>query len=478
MTTGAYCTVLVFAILFAWMLWRKDKEVHDLRKELESVGEENDIVLDFMHKIVAEVASGADKHSVYLRILRSITLACGATSACIYERNSKNNLVAVESDGLFPPQREINPLMLKTARSRADFIDKILKGEELEPYEGIIGQASESGEPVFIKRAESSARVVNHKDAALRITSIMAIPMMFRGEFYGVLALANPIGGEYFSDLDFSIACSIADQSALSLYSINAFNQLVEKSKMDSDLTLAKSVQSYILPEKLYSINGFDSAARYMPQQKVGGDFYDTFDLGSGKIGAVIGDVSGKGVSAAIIMAICQSKLRYLASRYSSPSETLKALNSEMVVAMRSDMFVTMVYAIFDTTKNKVSIARAGHEKPLVFSAEAGVADFVKSKGIAIGMVSSEIFDCAIYDVERPFGVGDVMMLYSDGVTEAVNPDGEEFSTGRLKNVLEKTASLAADEINEFVTREVAKFSCKSRPTDDDFTLLTIKRVG
>lgn len=89
MTTGAYCTVLVFAILFAWMLWRKDKEVHDLRKELESVGEENDIVLDFMHKIVAEVASGADKHSVYLRILRSVTLACGATSACIYERNSK-----------------------------------------------------------------------------------------------------------------------------------------------------------------------------------------------------------------------------------------------------------------------------------------------------------------------------------------------------------------------------------------------------
>ncbi len=476
--TGAYFTVLVFAIIFAYLLWRKDKEVRELRKELEAVGEENDIVLDFMHKIVTEVASGADKRSVHLRFLRSVTLACGATSACIYERNSKNNLVAVESEGLFPPQREINPLLLKNAKSRAALIEEILKGEELQPYEGIIGHASENGEPIFIKRAESSARVVNHKDAALKITSIMAIPMMFRGEFYGVLALANPIGGECFSDLDFSIACSMADQSALSLYSINAFNELVEKSKIDSDLTLAKSVQSYILPEILCNINGFDSAALYLPQQKVGGDFYDTFDLGQGKIGAVIGDVSGKGVAAAIIMAICQAKLRYLAEKYSSPAETLKALNAEMVVAMRSDMFVTMVYAIFDTTKNNVVIARAGHEKPFVFSSESGTSEFVKSKGIAIGMVPSEIFDGAIYDVERKFNVGDIMMLYSDGVTEAVNLDGEEFSTSRLKNLVEKSKSLSAAEINEAVVQQVAKFSCKSRPTDDDFTLLTIRRIG
>ena len=474
---GAYCTLLFVAALFAWLLWRKDHEVHDLRREVEAMGEENDIVLDFMHKIVSEVASGADKKKVFLRILRSVTLACGATSACIYERNSRNMLVAVESEGLFPPQREINPLLLKSAESRAELIDKILKGEELEPCEGIIGQAAETGEPVFIKRAERSARIIVHKDPALRITSIMAIPMMFRGEFYGVLALANPIGGGFFSDLDFSIACSIADQSALSIYSINALSQLVEKRQMDSDLSLAKSVQSYILPSSLFSAYGFDTAAEYIPQRQVGGDFYDTFDLGGGKIGAVVGDVSGKGVSAAIIMAIYQTAFRFLVRQFSTPAETLKALNREMVVAMRSDMFVTMVYAIFDSVKNKAVVARAGHEKPLVFSAETQKAELVKSKGIAIGIVGSVIFDAAIRDVELDFREGDVMMFYTDGVNEAVNPEGEEFSTSRLKDLFEKSAAQPAEIINETITREVAKFACKSRPTSDDFTLLAVKRA-
>ena len=473
---AAYCILFFVAAVFALVLWFKDREVHDLKRELEAMGEENDIVLDFMHKIVSEVASGADKKKVHRRILRSVTLACGATSACIYEKNSRNMLAAAESEGLFPPQREINPQLLKSATSRADLIDKILKGEELEPYEGIIGQAAETGEPVFIKRAGSSARVVHHKDASLRITSIMAIPMVFRGEFYGVLALANPIGGGAFSSLDFSIACSIADQSALSLYSINAFTQLVEKKQIDHDLSLAKSVQSYILPESLFAAYGFDAAAEYIPQQQIGGDFYDTFDLGGGKIGAVVGDVSGKGVTAAIIMAICQSNLRFLVRQYSTPSETLKALNREMVVAMRSDMFVTMVYAIFDSAKNKAILARAGHEKPLLFSAKAGKSEFVKSKGIAIGMVDSEIFDKSISDVECDFCEGDVMMLYTDGVNEAVNPQGEEFSAERLRALFEAHSSSPAEKINETITREVAKFACKSRPTKDDFTLLAIKR--
>ena len=135
-----------------------------------------------------------------------------------------------------------------------------------------------------------------------------------------------------------------------------------------------------------------------------------------------------------------------------------------------------MVYAIFDSAKNKAVIARAGHEKPLFYSAKTGAADFVNSRGIAIGMVGADKFDAAISDVELDFCEGDAMMFYTDGVNEAVNPEGEEFSARRLKGIFEKSAAKSAEQLNETITRAIAGFACKSRPTDDDFTLLSVRR--
>lgn len=467
----------VAAAAAAALFVRARRKIAAMRDELAASAEEGEIVLDFMHKIVTDVGSGADKSALYSRILRTVTLGCGATSACIYERNERGAMKAVACEGAFPPQREISPSEILSAPSRAALIGRVLKGEELEPREGVIGEAASSGKPVFIKNAESSARVVNHKDASLKITSLMALPMSFRNEFYGVLAIANPIGGGAFSDSDFSVARSIADQAALSLYNISAFSQLVEKSKLDSDLSLASSVQSYLLPETLPGAEGCELAAKYIPQQKVGGDFYDSFSLPGGKVGAVIGDVSGKGISAAILMALCQTKLRYIARESASPSQALKALNREMLPSMRSDMFITLVYAVIDPASGTISIARAGHEKPIVYSASRGSADFVKSRGAAVGMVSSEIFDAKIEDVEIPFERGDMLVLYTDGVTEATNPEGEEFTTGRLCGIVSRLGSSPAGDLNEAIIAEVLAFAQKGRPDEDDFTLLSVRRL-
>ncbi|MBO6102557.1 MAG: SpoIIE family protein phosphatase [Opitutales bacterium] len=462
------------ALLFGAALYRASKSLRKTRDDLENLEEENAVVFGAFHKLVSDIGDGADIGAIYSRILRTLMFGCGASCASFYEKNAEGRLYSAYSEGVFPPQRELSPFALKSASSRAELISRVFKGEEIEFGEGVIGEAAEERTPIFIKNAAASARVVNHKDPLLKITSMIAVPVCFRDEFFGVLAVANPMGGGSFSESDFSIARSIADQASLLLYSMNAFAQLVEKSKIDLDLSVASSVQSCILPEKMERVEGYEFAARYIPRQKVGGDFYDTFNLDGGKIGVVIGDVSGKGVAAALIMAICQTALRFLAREFSSPSEVLKALNSRMFAATRADMFITLIYAVIDTRAGKITFARAGHEKPVLASA-AG-AKFLASKGAAVGMASSKIFDATISEVVEPFNPGDTLVLYTDGVTEAVDLNGEEFSSERLGALIAENAGLSAEELNEKITGAVLAFTKGVRAQSDDYTLLAVRR--
>ena len=175
-------------------------------------------------------------------------------------------------------------------------------------------------------------------------------------------------------------------------------------------------------------------------------------------------------------MAICMTNLRYLAAGVDSPSKVLRMLNKKMVDGLRSDMFVTIVYAIIDCKKQTLRLARAGHEKPIVYSKSERAAKFVESKGPAVAMMRSDIFDSLIYDVELPFKAGDTLLLYTDGVTESINSSGEEFSNKRLINILGANPDLPAADLNEKILAAVNEFTGEEKPTRDDFTILTIKK--
>ncbi len=464
-------------VLAFWRLRNIRKDVEEMQTEMSRSSQESDIVVKFMHDIVGDIASGADKRKIYDIILKTVTSGCNATSACIYEQMPNGKLVAVKMTGAFPPQRPIPPFALANIESRTDFLAKILRGEELDAHEGIIGEVARTKKPIFIANARVDYRVVKHLDASLAISSMMVVPLVFRDEFFGVLALANPTSGGSFSASDFSVIKAIGDQASLSLSNIQTFTNIVEKNRLDYDLKLASSVQQYLMPEKLPSIEGFEFASKYIPQQKIGGDFFDVFKLSEHKVGLVIGDVSGKGIAAAIIMGLAQTNLRYIAKMYDKPSEALKALNKEMFMSVRLDMFITMIYATLDLQTGKIMMARAGHEKPLVYSKEKESAFFLKSKGSAVGMYAPELFDKTISDLEDTFNVNDVLVLYTDGITEATNPDGDEFTTERLRSVLAESASLSSADLCERITQKVFSFAERQGFIDDDFTLLTIKRI-
>jgi sigma-B regulation protein RsbU (phosphoserine phosphatase) len=163
-------------------------------------------------------------------------------------------------------------------------------------------------------------------------------------------------------------ASSLAEQAALALHNADAIRVRLAQHRFDLDLSVASSIQTMLLPSSFPENSALDISARYHPAQKVGGDLYDVFELPEGLIGVVIADVSGKGIPASLLMAICQSHLRHLARKHHSPARVLSELNQILEPEIRQDMFVTITYAVVDPEGNQLVLARAGHELPLKLS--------------------------------------------------------------------------------------------------------------
>jgi len=449
-----------------------------LRDDLDRVAEEKNIIIEFLHKTAEEIGADADRNKLYRHIVRATALSCGAMSACVYEKLENGTLKAVAVEGLFPPQT-VKISKQKNTQLRSEFLENSLNDEIVEPNEGLIGEVSSGLKGVLIKDAAKDPRIIKHEDESFKVRSIMFVPMVFAGQLHGVLAVANPISGKSFTETDFSLAKSLGEQAGLAIHNSEAVSALIVKSKLEFDLKLASSVQRYLLPAQLPTSSQIECAVKYRPQKLIGGDFYDFFKLDNDKLGVVIGDVSGKGVSAAILMTLCQTTLRYLAPNFTSPSDALKALNSEMVRAMRSDMFITMIYAVIDTRSSTITLARAGHEQPLLCrqtSEFEAVTQKIKSAGMAVGMVSEELFNEAIEDKCVPFEKGDIFVLYTDGITEATDKNGNEFSTAKLAQTVSTLFTRTAQDMNREIIKSVERFTRKA-DYHDDLTLLTIKRL-
>ena len=445
--------------------------------ELDRLREERQVIIDFLHRSADDIGSGANREKIYKRTVRATALSCGAMSACVYEKTADGKLVAKACEGLFPPQtKRIG--RRKNGELRAKYIEDALMAETIEPNEGILGEVAASGRSVLIKDALKDPRIIKHDDESLKIRSFMVVPLIFRGQLSGVLAVANPISGRAFTDTEFSLAKSLGEQCALALQNAEAVSALLMRNKLEFDLRLASSIQRYLLPENLPQTDSLEFAVKYLPQQLIGGDFYDFFKLPHGKIGVVIGDVSGKGIPAAILMALCQTKLRYIAMSGKSPAQTLCLLNSEMVHAMRSDMFITIIYLVIDPESGEAKFARAGHEPPLLARADSGeVAQPLKSSGMALGMVSEELFDEVMEDASFKMNSGDVLVLYTDGLTEAANPEGGEFTAKKLAQTISTLRSRNANDLNDEIIKSVESFMGPGNKYGDDLTLLTVKKI-
>lgn len=466
------------AMLVYAFYWRAARQAARVEEEKTSLLEERQIVLDYMHTMVDAVGERLSRDELFQRIVHASILSTGALSACIFEKGSDDMMRGVAVEGLFPPHRPIGDTQRMQMGSRAKFIEQVLRSESFPVGEGIVGRVAASGRGELVVNAPGDPRIVKHDDPALIVRSVIAAPIMVREKLIGVLCVCNAADGLPFTGTDYSLVETLAEQAGLAVHNADFVALEVEKQRIDLDLTLASDVQQMLLPREMPLMPGLEIDARYMTAQKVGGDFYDVFPLDGRRLGVAVADVSGKGISASLLMAICRTQLRAVAPRHASPAAALRELNRGLSPDIRAGMYVTMTYAIIDATRSQLVFARAGHELPLLARTVGAEFwhEFVGSEGMPLGLVDSDAFDAVIADRTVGFGVGGTLVLFTDGLTEAPNDDGREFGNARLADVVRVNREQPAAAINAAIMKAVSSFS-RGEPRDD-FTLLTIRHRG
>ena len=248
----------------------------------------------------------------------------------------------------------------------------------------------------------------------------------------------------------------------------------LERERMKQELEIARRVQQSFLPRQYPHMAGLDIAAVCVPANEVGGDYYDFIPSSPERVGIVIGDVSGKGVSAAFYMALTKGLLRAAAAEHDSPKEILSKVNARFYENSDSNVFISMVYGVLDLEKRHLVYARAGHNPVILHNTAEGRSQSFAPPGIALGLDKGEIFEQVIAEKILQLNSGDVLVFYTDGFTEAINWRKEEFGEKRLLDLIEQNKELSADDIVKSIELEIRAFIGDTSQRDD-MTLVIAK---
>jgi sigma-B regulation protein RsbU (phosphoserine phosphatase) len=249
-----------------------------------------------------------------------------------------------------------------------------------------------------------------------------------------------------------------------------AQDQLIEQEALARELKLAREIQESMLPEKLPHLPGFELGARMLAARMIGGDFYDVIPLGDDRLGLVVGDVSGKGVPAALFMALTCSLLRAEASRTESPEETLRAVNRHLLTYNSHSMFVTVLFGILHCETRRFDFVRAGHDLPLILDSQGVQQNFILGRGHPLGLFPNPALDVQTTIVPP----GGLLLLYSDGATEAMNLQNDLFGVERIVETLRERLQATAQELCAHLLATLAAY-CGTAPQSDDITLLVLR---
>ncbi len=304
---------------------------------------------------------------------------------------------------------------------------------------------------------------------------LIALPLMVKGELFGVLLVEEAMGGRRFRARRLEILHGIAQQVALSIQNDLFQHEMVARERLETEVQLARQIQQTFIPEKLPTPPNWDLAARWRTARQVGGDFYDVFELPDGKLGLFIADVADKGVPAAMFMALTRTLMRAAVLITDSPAGALRQVNELLYPDAQQGMFVTAVYGVLDPATGRFTYANAGHNPPLLVRlAEPEQIERLTRTGVALGV------DLGLARSERSLELahGDVLLFYTDGITEAFSGSEEIFGEERLQALLTaQPPAASAAEILSAVDEAVVHF-IGAAPVADDITLIVIKRAA
>jgi sigma-B regulation protein RsbU (phosphoserine phosphatase) len=476
-------TILLFGLLLAsvagWIFTalRQAQRIRILERSKEEIQVEETLVFDFLHGLGEAFSETIRPHDLHRLIVEGATRILDAHGGALYmaDRTGTKLTPAFISKGC-PPLVDVPPHILQQAASTPVALESYLRLHSVALGDGVIGRVWQTGEAVCLNEFSEAPELAKLRGTAFGTASVMIASLLYGKQNMGVLALGNGPMDASFSQSDFVVFKSIAEQSAFALYNAIIYSEANEKKRLDHDLEIARDIQRVLLPAEPPSVNGFEISGINVPARQVSGDYFDYIKVDEERLGVAIADVSGKGVPASLIMAICRSVLRSQAAQNPSPADVLRKVNRQLYPDIKEDMFISMAYLILDHARNGVTLARAGHEAPLLYKRVSQTVTPLKPPGMVVGIDSGNVFDRITGDFPVPLERDDCLVLYTDGVTEALDTDGNEFGVERTVQSVRASADNGAQAIVARLIDDLRNF-VGSHPQNDDITLIAIRKT-
>lgn len=350
-------------------------------------------------------------------------------------------------------------------------VPRAARGENFRISSGVRDRVLNEKESILVNDVQSNeAFRAMHSLVQQQVRMLMAAPLQTKDDVIGLIYVDSPSLIREFTSDDLSMLTVLANVAAIRIEHARLIEVEQAKLILAKDLEQAAQIQQGLLPTQAPKLAGVTLAGHNAACRTVGGDYYDFIPYPDGKVAIALGDVSGKAMPAALLMTSLHARVRVLAEDPPDVAEMMTRLNRATAANCPSNRFVSFFFSVFDPATGILTYANAGHNPPMVARA-GGRIDLLEGGGLLMGILPSAKYEAYTVQLQP----GDVLLLYSDGVTEATNPEGEEFEEERLSRVLKASAALSPGEIVEAITKAVRDFSAGA-PVADDLTLVVAKR--
>jgi sigma-B regulation protein RsbU (phosphoserine phosphatase) len=405
-----------------------------------------------------------DKLRMLLDITRKISQSLDLQEVLNLVMDTLDSLIPYDAAGIFVVKCDEakvsegeEPCVFQAEAVRGYDIDE-LSNLHLKIGEGLLGQVARTAQPVNSPDVRSEPLYIN---ARRETRSEMLAPIISNTEVIGVFDLESDELNAYSED-DLQVLMLLASQVAIIIEKVMLHEQLIEKKRLEGQLEVARQVQLELLPAKDPQLPGYDISAYNFPTEEVSGDYYDWVQIFDDQIGLVIADVSGKGVPAALLMAFLRASLRAATHIGYSPQVSMAKVNYLLWESIERNQFVTAFYGILDATNRTLAYTNAGHNPPLLLTGD-GKHRFIERGSLPLGMFK----DTRYHEYYQTIEPGEMLVLYTDGVTEAQNRKGEEYGRDRLAREVKANRTLSARDLIAALHKEVIEWTDGRGATDD-----------
>lgn len=400
--------------------------------------------INLLYTIAGKMASCLDAQAIAQLVIDEARKMIKATSASIMLLNQERNVL------------EILAAYGSAESTRL----------ELEPGQGIAGNVLVAGKGVIVNDVALAPEFV---EGPTPVVSIICIPLKVEEKIIGVMNISHETPVAYTAG-DLKLATALALQAAVSIENARLQAKRLEQERIVKELEIARTIQESLLPDSMPDIAGAEISALSLPAKQVGGDFYDFIPISDDKLGVVMADVSGKGVPAALFMALSRALMRANSLNDPRVANAVQQTNRLILECTSSGLFVTLFYGIIDMRAHTLQYVCAGHNPPLLYQARTGEHAWLEADGIALGVID----EIELEEKEQTLEPDDILVLYTDGVTEATNLHDEIWGEERMLELVAASPDLSAAALTDRI-RDAAMDFTGEAPQFDDFTLMVVK---